>query len=311
MHKKRFSFYFTLGLLFSVTLAFSRDRLAILPVHSIGMDRQSTLTAQTILTQEISIHTKDKIIPSDIIEDALDGDDCSDFGCALRIGREIDADKVFQCTMSVLGEKVIIQYMLINVEDGKILIGDSISAESVEELDVIMKRIAISATQEKNISESAQVGNIIEGENKKFFNRRIARSYNGISFGYLYPDNGYEGVNGKSLVMEFRKGYDMEDYFVALNFSTRRGISSTVSVDYLLSKDDFCPFIGAGLGFHWVVHPEASSSDKRSDGFQFLLNTGVRAFRTYNFQILTNLSYSVTFNDYDDRAVVVTIGLLW
>ena len=50
--------------------------------------------------------------------------------------------------------------------------------------------------------------------------------------------------------------------------------------------------------------------NRRGDGFELTLNGGLKLFRTYNFQILINFAYLATFNDYDDRATVFTIGLV-
>jgi len=52
------------------------------------------------------------------------------------------------------------------------------------------------------------------------------------------------------------------------------------------------------------------SDKKRGDGLELIASTGIKAFRTYNFQVLLNLDYSYTFNDFDDRSLVFTIGLL-
>ena len=286
----------------------AQGKIAILPIHTLGMDRYSTKTAENLLVQEISILTPLQVAPMQDIERALDGSICSDAGCAGNVGRMVGATEAVLCSMSILGEKIVVQYLLIDVENKTTIIGDSITAESVESLDTIMKRIASSIVNRTSLSESAQVGTIIEKENDKMFRRREARGYTGVSFGYMYPQHGYGDVD-RSLTLDFRKGYDMEKFFVGMQFATRKGISANVFTDYLLSKGDFCPFIGAGLGFHWVAHP--GKDELRNDGFELLLSTGIRTFRTYNFQIIANLDYTMTFNDYDDKAFIFTIGLLW
>ena len=50
--------------------------------------------------------------------------------------------------------------------------------------------------------------------------------------------------------------------------------------------------------------------DKKGDGFEILLNSGIRLFHTYSFQIAVDLSFSHTFNDFDSNAFTLTIGFI-
>ena len=184
--------YFTLLALMSVIISnglFPRDRMAILPIHSIGLDKYSVQTAENILLQEISILTKDQLVPKIEVIGALGGGECVDIGCALDGGNQGAAVLVVLCAMSALGDKIIIQYMLLDVEKSRSIIGDNVTAETMESLDVIMKRIAASIVTRQSMSESARVGSVIENEEAANYRRREARSFNGLSFGYLYPSN--------------------------------------------------------------------------------------------------------------------------
>ncbi|MFQ6610896.1 MAG: hypothetical protein ACE5D7_08880 [Fidelibacterota bacterium] len=307
MNKKYFILLSFMSCIITTGL-FARDRMAILPIHSIGLDKNSVQTAENIMVQEISILTKDQLVPKTEVIAALDGDECADIGCAMDVGDRVAADLVVMCSMSALGDKIIIQYMLLDVEKSRTIIGDNVTAETVESLDVIMKRIAASIISRQSMSESARVGSVIENEEAANYRRREARSFNGLSFGYLYPSKGYD-QKARSLTLEYRKGYDMNDFFVGMQLATREGIAANIFMNYLTSKEDFCPYLGGGLGFHWVAHPV--NDELRNDGFELLLTTGVRAFRTYNFQVLMNLDYTKTFNDYNDEGIIFTIGLLW
>ncbi len=103
-------------------------------------------------------------------------------------------------------------------------------------------------------------------------------------------------------------------------FGIRDGFAMNVYGDYLFSKTDICPYLGGAFGFHWITHSQnnyvavtqpgqAEYSSKDSDGFELTFNTGLRVLHTYNFQILLNLEYIMTFNDYNDKAIVFTIGI--
>jgi len=80
--------------------------------------------------------------------------------------------------------------------------------------------------------------------------------------------------------------------------------------NYLFSRTDICPYLGSSLGFHWVLHDDFLTDDKDGDGIELGLLGGFRLFHTYNFQIFIQGEYIMTFNDYNDKAFVFTIGIL-
>jgi hypothetical protein len=104
--------------------------------------------------------------------------------------------------------------------------------------------------------------------------------------------------------------YETPNYAVNGLFGIRKGITLNIGGSFLFSRKDLCPYIGAGFGFHWVSHDEDDGEeDTRGDGFELIASTGIMAFRTYNFRVLLNLDYTIAFNDFDDQAVVFTLGI--
>ncbi len=87
---------------------------------------------------------------------------------------------------------------------------------------------------------------------------------------------------------------------------------------YLSSASDNSPYIGTAFGFHWVSHNsdydfvlgQVLDANKQSHGFEILLSSGLRLFRTQRFTVVLNLEYLLTFNDFNDREIVFTIWLL-
>ncbi len=226
--------------------------------------------------------------------------------------------------MSKLGEKIIIQFVLMNVETSKRILSETTSALSVEDLENVMNRIALSVAREEPLNKTAEVGTITEKEQVPEL-RRGAERMAGISFGYLFPQSGYDAYE-KSFVFEFRAGFEMPQTALGMLLAIRKGFAANIYGDYLFTKTDVCPYVGGAFGFHWVSHTSHTyivdytttqnssyynnNADKQSDGFELTLNTGLRLFRTYDFQILLNLDYIYTFNDYKDQAIVFTIGIL-
>ena len=287
------------------TSAQAPGKMAILPLHSLGIDYVSTQTAELLLRQEVG-----KLVTVEMISESntrrVAGDTpCTDVACAAEIGEKLGADQVVFCSLSRLGEKIVIQYGLADVASRKGLIMDNTTSETVEDLEAVMKRVAASIVSRKPIDQTAEVGAIMERETG-VPRRRSALGVNGISFGYLYPQNGYDN-DDRSFTFDYRRGYEMERIAVGAQFALRKGIALNIYTSYLITKTDFCPYIGGAFGFHWISH---SDKNKRSDGFEFIINTGIRAFRTYNFQVLLNFDYAFALNDFNDEAIVFTIGLL-
>ena len=294
----------------------SNIKILILPFNSLGIDSISLETAQNLFKFDLIKYCKWNIEETN--------QSCSSEDCAVEIGKEHNAQKSFICNMSRLGEKIIIQFILMNVETSERILSESTSALSVEDLENVMNRIALSVAREEPLNETAEVGTITEKEQVPGL-RRGAERMAGISFGYLFPQSGYDN-NEKSFVFEFRAGFEMPRTALGMLLAIRKGFAANIYGDYLITKTDVCPYVGGAFGFHWVSHGSVynppvystdqtysnnySNKDKQSDGFELTLNTGLRLFRTYDFQILLNLDYIYTFNDYKDQAIVFTIGIL-
>ncbi len=292
----------------------SSSRIAILPFRSNGIDQVSVGTAESILRTEIGKLSSMDIVSQKRVSDALAGSTCSESDCAVGVGKKLDAAQVFGCRLSALGEKIIVQYFLVNVSSGKEELVDQGTALNVEDLDVLMKRVAKSVVDLEPMAKSVEVGNILPVEAEEPL-RRSSRNNFGISFGYLYPQNGYDNSD-RIFVLDMRFDHEIEDYAIGLNIGTRKGFAATLYGSYLLSREDFCPYIGVATGFHWVSHGSLINigpnpqQDLRGDGLSLIGHAGIRVFHTYDFQLIFNLEYVYTMNDYDDRAIVFTIGIL-
>ena len=283
----------------------SATTIAVLPFHSMGIDEISIQTAESILKNDLQKLSSMNIIPRDEVIEALNNEPCTEVICAVAIGKKVNADLVLISSLSKLGEKIIIQYNLVDVNKGQSIILDNTASNNIEDLEVVMKRIAMSVVEQKPLAQTVEVGSIMEKEDDAQ-KRRSARRFFGLSFGYLYPQQGYDEDYDRSFTIDLRHGYEVGNIAVGLQLAARYGFASNIYASYLFSKKDLCPYVGGALGFHWVAHDE----DKRGDGLEFIANVGIRAFRTYNFQIILNVDYAITFNDFDDQALIITIGLL-
>ena len=308
---KKLSILLLLFLNFIITAQdFNSKKIAILPFVSNGIDEVSVQTAESILRMELGKESTAQIISERKTLAALNSEVCADEECAKEIGEKLEAQDVLLCKMNPLGEKIIVQYILVDVETGKNLLSETATAMNLEDIDAVMKRIAISVSKLAPFNANQEVGNIVGHESVETL-RRASRFNFGVGFGYLFPDEGYDFDKKKSFTINAYFDYEIQDIAAGLMLGAREGFAINLYGSYLFSRSDVCPYLGGSLGFHWVAHEGIFYDDgKDGDGIELGLKGGVRLFHTYNFQFFIEGEYIMTFNDYNDKAFVFTIGIL-
>jgi len=313
IHRAAFLFIMICSVLMEVDAQEPSARIAILPLQSNGVDSVYIQTAESILRTEIGKLSAMDIVSLKRTREALEGVPCAESDCALDVGTKLDASQVLGCKLSALGEKIVVQYFLVGVQSKRELLIDQITASNVEDLEVLMKRIAKSVVEREPIEKTAEVGRILAEESTEPL-RRASRKNFGFSFGYLYPQRGYDNSD-RIFTADARFDYELQDVAVGMLFGIRKGFAMNLYGSYLFSRQDICPYVNGGFGFHWVSHDNfylngIKQGTGRGDGFELTGSAGLRVMHTYNFQLLFNLEYIYTLNDYDDRAIVFTIGIL-
>lgn len=291
-------------------------KLAVIPISSKGVDELSIQTAESILKLEIERQSSINIIRKREINNALQSD-FDDIECAIDVGKRIKAEKVFFCKIYPLAANLILQYYLYDLNENKAVLIEQTNALELEDLETVMKRIAHSIITETPFSTGAEVGTVVGTETTPYLKK--SSSYNfGLTFGYLFPTYGYNDEKEKSFSLNAHFDYELSNYDIGLMMGARNGFAINLYGHYLFSASDFSPFVDTAFGFHWVsrstsydyVFRQILDANKQSHGFEFVLSSGLRLFRTQRFTIISNLEYLITFNDYNDRAIVFTIGIL-
>ena len=110
-------------------------KVAILPFQSLGIDYVSAQTAELLLRQEIG-KLSDMEIFSETETRQMTGDTpCAAAACAVDIGKRLGADYSVFCSLSRLGEKIVVQYGLVDVVSDKRLIMDNTTSDTIEDLE--------------------------------------------------------------------------------------------------------------------------------------------------------------------------------
>lgn len=294
------------------SLNYSQDntiqKLVIVPINSIGIEPVYVQTAESILRMEINRISSYDIVSERRTREVMEEDFCDDAECAVEIGNALKADQVLLCNLNALGEKIIVQYSLIELPAGRRLVTDQTTALNVEDLEAVMKRVAVSVVTKQFFNKNVEVGSVVGKESVESL-RRAARYNFGIGFGYLFPSYGYDN-DKRSFTINAYLDYEVPDYAVGLMIGARNGFAINLYGNYLFTKTDVCPYLGASLGFHWVAHKDFFLDDKEGDGIGLGFVGGIRLFHTYTFQLFIQGEYIMTFNDFNDKAFVFTLGIL-
>jgi hypothetical protein len=281
--------------------------VAVAPLHTIGIDDVTKQTADSILLKEIEFQPNLKLISRNTTEDALLGKSCTNVEEAVKLGIEVNSDLVLIPSLNKLGEKILVHYILVNVKLENVILTDMLTAVTLEDLDMVMKRLAISVDKELKFNDTAEIGNITLYEEEEP-RRRKARYYGGGTFGYLYPQKGFDGNHKETFIIDLRSGYEFENGEVGFLIGVRRGIATSVYASYLFSKKDICPFVGGSFGFRWIT--KKNTFFDNSTGLEAGIRAGVLLFRTYDFHVLINLEYTTLLTDEQDQSIIFTLGIL-
>jgi hypothetical protein len=297
----------------------NKKTIVLLPFVSNGVEESSTKTAESILRMELLKNDSLNVISESKTFEAIGDNECFDEDCARATGQILNTDQSLLCKLNILGEKIIVQYLLIDVKTGDNILVEQATALNLDDLENVVKRIAISVAKNKSFASTLEVGNIVGNESLETLRRKFRYNF-GVGFGYLYPQKGYDSGE-KSFTLNAYFDHEIQYYAVGLLAGARDGFAINIYGTYLFSKTDICPYLGTSLGIHWVNHDEdygyylsdntyVEPKEKSGNGIELGFKGGVRILHTYNVQLFVNLEYIMTFNDFNDRAIVFTIGIL-
>jgi len=301
----------------------SKRNIALLPLISNGIDEASTITTESILRMELGKQNNLNLLIENKTIRPLNDNFCADKECAREIGEILGMDEILFCKLNLLGEKIIVQYILVDVKSGNNILAEQTTALNLDDLELVMKRIALSVSNKTSFSQNVEVGNIVGNESLTDLRRKSRYNF-GVGFGYLFPQEGYDQDN-KSFTINAYFDHEIDKYALGLMVGARQGLAINIYGNYLFSNKDVCPFIGTSVGIHWVqhdivndwrLHDETQTTVRQQpkelsgNGIELGVQAGLRLLHTYNVQLFINLEFIMTFNDYDDKAIVFTIGLL-
>ncbi len=316
----------------------SKTNVAVFEFDAIGIEKDLVTTISDLLRIELSECNKYKVIDKGTMIDTL-GEDLivSGMDKTVKYSDSLGASLAVIGHMSKLGNKIIISVSLINKWEKEKIYTDKLTSLSLEDLEMVIKRLAGSLCEMKKAKESVTVETVTEEEAMP---HRRRKSYHtvGILLGYMFPVGGSYGkkvdgnryesqLSGDIEQMSGAMGiyiYESSKYMAQMSYKGySKSKSSLANVTFsgykFLSLEDVSPYVGGGLGMAWVRKFTSIDSTydsyysyidtPRFDGLSLEFGGGIMLFRTYDFHFMVDMKYHIVFTEGTPNGFIFSFGV--
>lgn len=284
-------------------------RIGVAPLAGSGLTMDQARVARSLLITDLQ-----KELPRDLVVE-LRAEPWMALAPVLDLlaeARPQKLDRLVLVSADYLGEKLILQLRLLEVNSEENVFTDSMPVASVEDLDTAMARAAMALAREKSVEGVREVGQVMENEGLKNRHRQ-AFDQSTLMPGYLWPLKDSYDDAARRFVFTLYSGIEDRNFDAGWGLTWRQGPGFLLYSDWLMRPQDVCPFVGGAMGFHWVAHKDTGDVHL-ADGFHMNARAGVILFRTYDFQLVLQGDYIVTWNGAarnggPDRAWMFGLGI--
>lgn len=259
-------------------------------------------------------------------------DACQDVTCTRTAAQAAGGQTVaLHISLLRLGQKLIVTATAVDVATGQARTSQRMTANHVEELDVVSRRLAAALVAGGSVEQNAELGNITENE-AEVPTRRSGRVALALHLSGIAPFNGYadQQLGGG---VELGGWFETHDFLIEPRFGVRTDLTGEreaflhvpleISAAYLLTRDDMSPLLGlgGGLGYaHEVIYVEheigevlvTRTHDRISDSLltaSLFARAGLLMLRTYDASLVVAVDYALTFGELQERSVVQALRL--
>ena len=308
----------TLTLLWSGPAAAGTGTL-VLPLRTLGVTDTTAAVAGELLAGELETRgmTVVRLGPPGEIPSTSSA--CDEPNCAMTLARAHQADLVVFGSLSRLGDKIIVRIRALQIVETTPFFNEQLSAETEEDLDTVMRRIAEGIAQGRPDAARATIDTITQEETKAA-RRREGRSGIGLRAGSIFPTgHGYADHRLTNLRLAYKyegRRFLIEStalLWIAWGEDALEWAPLDIFVARVFGLGDMSAYLGGGLGMH-SIRIERSSVAYPQDGCcSYEYNTeqaattlsadlggGVILLRTYSYQILVDVRFHYVFEDFDE-----------
>jgi hypothetical protein len=258
---------------------------------------------------------------------------CEDADCATAAARRHGASRVVYGSLSRLGNKIIVGIRALRPGDATPDYADQIAANSEEDLDAVVRRIADTLAAGRPNADQVKLDTVTEAETLEP-RRRASRTGAGLRAGFLFPVadsyGGLDRLTSVRLAFKYETPSVLIETTPVLGFAWRGDTVEWTMLDVfaarILGAGDFAPYVGVGLGVHSLRLEKAVSSYTVGGTVYTLGGTqsentltadagvGLLALRTYDFLVVLDLRYHYVFSDFGNlggdgaHGIAITFG---
>lgn len=259
-------------------------------------------------------------------------DACQDVTCTRAAAHAAGGPTVaLHVSLLRLGQKLIVTATAVDVATGQPRGSQRMTANHVEELDVVSRRLAAALMAGSSVEQSAELGTITTHE-AEVPTRRSGRVAVALHLVGIAPFDGYaeEQLGGG---IELGGWFETYDLLIEPRFGVRTDLTREretflhipleISAAYLFTRDDMSPLLGlgGGLGYaHEVIYVEheigevlvTRTHDRISDSLltaSLFARAGLLMLRTYDASLVIAVDYALTFGDFQERSVAQALRL--
>lgn len=303
--------------------AVAQETAAVFDFDAVGVDEYTIIAASQIFRNELNATNKFAVIPKRDVEVKLAEDNVTDFSCfditcAAKYGYTAGAEVAIIGTLTKLGDKITADVSLVSVIQKQVIFTDRFSATSLDDLDVALRKLAKAVASRTKIESEIDRFAITEEETKE---PRRKKSYmtSGASFGFGFPlGDSYakvDNIKTLSWVMRYEAGQYVIDNSVGISWGSGKPDSilgihynkQTVTIvpwdiglRYIFNREsDFSPFIGGGLGFHFIASQDLEGQVYVDNDQAMALHFagGIFGFQSYDFRMTLEAKYTIVFTE--------------
>ncbi len=304
--------------------AMAQESTAVFELQGIGVNAQTLEAGTHILRNELNATGKFTVIAREQVEAALSEKHitdftCHDVACASEFGYIAGAEKAIIGSLTKLGNKITAEIRVVSVVKKEVIFTDRFSSTSLDDLDVTLRKLAEAAASGKKIV--SEVGRYAITEEETLDQRR-KKSYitSGVSLGFGFPlGDSYSGVDNLTTVawmMRYEAGnWVIENSIggtwgsggdkdtvggVVTNSTEVTVVPWDIGMRYVFNREsDFTPFLGGGLGLHFIGSQEYAGTIivDNDQAFAFHLAGGMYGFQSYDFRLAVEAKYTIVFSD--------------
>jgi TolB-like protein len=316
-------------ILIAATASVAAGPYAVLPFVPTGVDSLTARVASGLLISElrsqgVTVIDKRDLTPTESPQDAA------------KLLTDSGAELGIYGSLLQLGSKIIVEVDVVKVATAELVFTDRLTAESADDLDTVIRRLAAGIVSGKKAGATATVETVTAAE-EKTPRRRATFSSAGLRAGYMWPASDSWGGVTKMVAVDFVYGYETAKWQLEvvpfLGFRTGSTYGNDAfdwaifdfNFHYFLTQTDISPYLGGGLGFHSVAAKESvlnqygyhEKVDDSGTGFAFNAGGGIVFFRTYDFHLTADLRYqyvTYTFKKLEHnqtQSIMFTIGFAY